>query len=196
MKNEQNEKNKAQLGGSTDAADEADRSEVFKARAAQKYAAWSSLVRERLSALLKLYRAVQEKSSRALSLLDYLREEENAKSIRLAKKEASRAVKEVLPKKGGGYLKLGFGDPFLTGKAMEAAALFYPLYGRHIEVIPSFEEPVLETKLHVRGRIHLCVLIYAGLRILFDRNLRQIYRHVRKEAGCLTGTEKAPSAEH
>ena len=120
--------------------------------------------------LVRLFRrAVKEKA--------YLQRPENVKSLRHLFAEVKRVLRAVLPKKGSGWVRFGGTDPYQTGQVMQLAALFYPLYGKRIEVIPEFEEPALETKLQVSGRIYLWQLLLAGLRLMLDKNLRKMYRH-------------------
>ena len=116
-----------------------------------------------------LRRAAAEKS--------YLQRPENVKSLRHLFEEIKRVLRAVLPRKGSGWVRFGGTDPYQTGQVMQLAALFYPLYGKRIEVIPEFEEPALETKLQVSGRIYLWKLLLAGLRLMLDKNLRKMYRH-------------------
>lgn len=134
---------------------------------------------QRFCLLISLLRREQAELEK---LLAYLRREENRASIRNVKKQALRLLKELMPRKGDGYLKLGFDDPFATGKAMEVAALLYPYYAGKLEVIPIFGEVQLEAKLQVKGRVRIGTLLVIGLRLLLDKNLRRMYRHLRREA--------------
>ena len=118
---------------------------------------------------------------RVLKDLDYLTEPERAEALKRLLREIRKVLVAVLPKRGDGYIRLGLSDPFETGRIMQLFAMFYPCYGKHIEVIPEFSEPVLETKLSVRGRIYLFTLVKTALILFMDKNLRQIYRHYAGE---------------
>ena len=73
-----------------------------------------------------------------------------------------------------GRLRFGFDDPYRTGQALQAAALLMPLYRDRVQIIPAFEEEVLEGELKMRGRIRLAVLLAAGVRLWRDKNFRKL----------------------
>lgn len=132
-----------------------------------------------------IWRGLRNKKQRAVRLYAYIKESQNQQSISLCKKMFAKVMHQLLPRRGSGYVKLGTGDPYMTGKVMELAAFLYPLYGKQIRVTPVFDESALEGELHVQGRIHLFVLLYAAARLFFDRNLRRMCRHIRREADLL-----------
>lgn len=129
----------------------------------------------------KCFRHFLRLLKRASHELSYLKRPDNAASIRHLFKECTYVLKAVLPKKGGGWLRFGGSDPCKTGQVMELLAVFYPVYGKRIQIVPEFEEPVLETELHASGRIYLFQLLFAGIRLLLDKNLRKMYRHFSGE---------------
>lgn len=140
----------------------------------QLFRKWKNRIEKFFGRLLQL-------AGRALRELSYLKRPENEAALRHLFKECRRILKAVLPKKGGGWLRFGGSDPCQTGQVMELLAVFYPVYGKQIRVIPEFEAPVLETELHASGRIYLFQLLFAGLRLFFDKNLRKLYRHFSRE---------------
>lgn len=140
---------------------------------------WDTVLRK----LRKIGRAA-ERLAEARALF---RDPENRETAALLWREGKRLLSAAAPKRGGGRLRIGLSDPYQTGQAMQLAALLYPIYGAHIEVIPEFEETVLEGELDVRGRIYLVTLLRTAVNLLRDRNLRRLYRKFsgeeRKETG-------------
>lgn len=113
---------------------------------------------------------------------EYLRRPENKRSLQKLKREITKVLSSLLPKKGKGWLRLGLGDPYETGRVMELFAALYPLYGeKRIEIQPEFSERVLETRMDVKGRVYVFTLLSAALRLFTDRNLRKMYRHFTEE---------------
>ena len=113
--------------------------------------------------------------------LSYLERPENKAALRHLLKESRRILRAVLPKKGGGWLRFGGSDPCQTGQVLELLAVLYPLYGKRVRIIPEFEEPALETELHVTGSIYLFKPVFSGISLLLDKNLRKLYRHFASE---------------
>lgn len=142
-------------------------------------------LKKRLKALwnqaLQLIRLLRFEKDALDNLLIYLKREENKASVSKLKCQTGKVLREVMPRGGTGYLKLGFDDPSATGKAMEAAALLYPYYAGKVEVIPVFGESALEADLQLKGRVHIGVLLFIALRLYLDKNLRRMYRHLRRE---------------
>ncbi|MDO4265759.1 MAG: hypothetical protein Q4C63_04765, partial [Eubacteriales bacterium] len=103
--------------------------------------AWNTL-KAFFSAAAALFR-------KAAGDIGYLREPKRAEALRRLLCRIRKVLGAVFPKRGDGYIRLGLSDPFETGRIMEIFALLYPCYGKHIEVIPEFEEPVMEGKLSV-----------------------------------------------
>lgn len=80
------------------------------------------------------------------------------------------------PREASGYIKFGTGDPYDTGRAMEAAAFLYPFYGEMIEVIPVFDEAALESRLSLKGRFRLYQAAFPLIGLLRDKEVRTFIR--------------------
>ena len=91
-----------------------------------------------------------------------------------------KLIKELKPRRGKGYLRLGFDDPYTTGQAMMLASVLYPLYAEHIEMIPDFDKEIIDGELDIRGRIRVIVPAEAALRIFFNKQLRAMYKKARR----------------
>lgn len=119
--------------------------------------------REKLKALLRLYR-----------------DERYADAVAVFKKQASRTLKEILPRKGSGYIRFGSDDPYDTGRVMQIAAVLYPFYAGKVEVIPDFSGACLEGDLSIKGRIRAFVLLWTFIRIFYNKKLRQMYKKAKR----------------
>lgn len=113
------------------------------------------------------------------SVLTFVQDEENQKTMKLVLRQVKALLRHILPRKASGYVTFGFDDPYTTGQVLAAASLFYAWYGQNIELIPMFEEPVLEGELKLKGRIRLGTLLWCGLRVFLNKNFRVLLKRWR-----------------
>ncbi|MDO4961122.1 MAG: hypothetical protein Q4E57_04620 [Eubacteriales bacterium] len=123
---------------------------------------------------------VTDKKAKAEKLYALYKDERYQDAVMMVKKRVVRLLKEIAPTKGRGRVRYGGGDPFATGQAMQAAAMLYPFYHKHIEVIPDFDQNIIDAELDVRGRIRIFVVAEAAIRIFFSKKLRRMYKKARK----------------
>ena len=106
------------------------------------------------------------------TILTFIRDEENKKAFRLAKRQIFALIRHVLPQKLEGKIHFGFGDPYTTGQVLTWISPFYGLYGRHVQVCPDFIEPCLDGELKLKGRIRLGTLIFLAFRMFQNKQIR------------------------
>ena len=87
---------------------------------------------------------------------------------------------ELKPRTGSGYVRIGRDDPYGTGQIAQAAAFLYPFYADTIEVIPDFDQSIIEGELDVGGRVRLIIPAEAALRVFFSRELKAMYKKARQ----------------
>lgn len=131
-------------------------------------------LRSALKRLVRLFRDTE----RLKKLYEELNNEKNKRSLKLLLGEIKALLTELRPRKGGGYLVLGLSDPYETGKAMEAAAFLYPLYGDSFEVSPDFEKERAEGEINARGRVRLAVVLRSLIKLYRDKNLMKLIRRI------------------
>lgn len=110
----------------------------------------------------------------------FLKDGENQRTFRLLWKQARALLRHILPTKLRGKVRFGFDDPYTTGQVLTYISPFYGLYGKKFQVIPVFEEAVLEGEGWLRGRIRIGTVLVLGIRVVFDKNFRQLLRQWRK----------------
>lgn len=91
-------------------------------------------------------------------------------------------LKSILPKKFAGNIKIGTGDPASTGQVMAAYGILYPLLGNHIEIIPDFEQQIVEGDLLIKGKITLFRLVKTAWIVYFNKDLRHLIKLLKREA--------------
>lgn len=97
-----------------------------------------------------------------------------------------RILREIVPRKYGGFVRFGFDDPFTTGQAASAAALLYPVYRDKISVQPLFDREEIAADLNCMGRIRLFVLVLAAAQVWFNKDFQYVFKRVRKYKKTLT----------
>ena len=131
--------------------------------------------------LLKaVYASVKDKTDKLKCLYELYHAEKYQSDIRLVKKCIIKLIGELKPTKGHGFLVYGSGDPYSTGRMMEAAALLYPVYYEFFEIKPDFESSRLDAALNISGRIRLIFIGMPALRIYFNKNIRDMYAEAKR----------------
>lgn len=111
---------------------------------------------------------------------EFLTRDENKKTFRLVWRQLRAVIKHVLPGKIEGRVRFGFDDPYKTGQVLMYIGPFYGFYAKHLDIIPVFDEPVLEGELRLRGRIRIGTMLALAVRILLDKNFRKLIGRFRK----------------
>ena len=109
-------------------------------------------------------------------LMEFLEKEENKNTFRLLKRQVICFFKHVLPGKVSGTVRFGFEDPYTTGRILTYISPFYGWYGRTIQVIPVFDEQVLNGELSLKGRIRIATLLFIGFQVWRDKNFRTLLK--------------------
>lgn len=109
-------------------------------------------------------------------LMEFLEKEENKNTFRLLKRQVICFFKHVLPGKVSGTVRFGFEDPYTTGRILTYISPFYGWYGRTIQVIPVFDEQVLDGELSLKGRIRIATLLFIGFQVWRDKNFRTLLK--------------------
>ena len=96
-------------------------------------------------------------------------------------REALRLLKSIAPRKVKGYLHIGMEDPATTGQILGYYGMLYPLIGGHIDVIPDFDQVILEGTLKIRGHITLFQAVRTACAIYFNKDLRKLIKLLKRE---------------
>lgn len=112
-------------------------------------------------------------------ILAFIKDEANQRTFRLVMRQVYGIAKHILPTKIKGKVKFGFEDPFKTGQILIYVSPFYSFYAKHLELIPVFEEPVMEGELRLKGRIRIGTVLAKAVRVLFDRNIWKLIKRFR-----------------
>lgn len=90
-----------------------------------------------------------------------------------------KVIKHIMPRKIKGQLEFGTGDPCSTGQALGVAACFYGLYGKSVQIIPNFNEQIIEGNLYIYGRIRLVTLLIIAIKLILNKNFKELIKNFR-----------------
>ena len=131
---------------------------------------------EKRDALLEKLAGLRERKDRIEALL---RSERNQRTFRMLLRQIKKLLQHLLPRQWKGEVILGFEDPATTGQVLAWLAVFLPLYGTELKIIPDMEQQIIDADVDMNGRIRLIVPVAIAVRILADPGARSLYREVK-----------------
>lgn len=90
-----------------------------------------------------------------------------------------KILKSIRPRRIRGQILFGTGSPDTTGYAYGIYGMLSPFLGSGLAVTPDFTEAVLEGNLFIAGHITLFTILWNGLKILLDKNLRRFIKKIK-----------------
>ena len=120
---------------------------------------------------------------------DFLEDDRTQTAIALALREVGGILKGLLPKKVKGYVRFGHDDPSKTGQQLAYLAAAYPLYGKNLDIYPDFEQKALEGDIELKGRVFLASIVWAGLKLILNKNIKYVIGFVRNKEDKANGGE-------
>lgn len=109
----------------------------------------------------------------------FLGKETNQKGIKKAWLSIKLIIKHLLPTKCKARIEFGTGDPYSTGQVLTYLAPFYGIYGNSAIIIPNFDEELFEGSVSCIGRIRLFTLLIICLKLILDKNFRQLMKNYK-----------------
>lgn len=95
-------------------------------------------------------------------------------------KELKRLFHFLKPSDASVDLEFGFSDPAYTGYTLAGISMIYPMIGEYAQIKPDFEHKVLKGNVFIKGRIRILYGVIFAWNMLWDKNVRTTYRHIRK----------------
>jgi len=128
----------------------------------------------------RMYKSLKKKAEWIKDAKKFWHSENTVGMVCILKDNVLHLWRKLKPKVLRGNVIFGTGDPCTTGQILGAAAVFYALYGKGIQIVPDFEEARLEGNLFIKGRISLITVIIILLRILFCNEWRQFKQEAKQ----------------
>ena len=118
-------------------------------------------------------------SRKAGDIFDFLLDEKTQAVLALLKKQIGRLIRHIIPRKLIGYANFGLGDPYITGRILAGACVFYPLYGKTFRLEPDFDELVFNGKAELKGRIYIFYLLFIALSTILNKNTKYVINYIK-----------------
>lgn len=135
--------------------------------------------RERISDRAKGAGNAKEKFQNIKNMIS---DETNKSAVRKIWRIFRYLVRHISPRKVSGELAFGMADPARTGQVLGVLSMI-PFWARYkINVYPDFqtEHFFVQGKLQMRGHIRLWHFILSAIRLFIDKELRLVWRRIRK----------------
>lgn len=146
-------------------------------------------LRELIERIKELYRSLKEKvvsiiesirtkkedlSEKIDSFYEVINNEDNRELVRFLWEQLKKLLKIIKPKKGKLYVHYGMDDPETTGKIAMYLAVLYGLLGTDINILPDFEQKIMEGEMQLKGSIRLFGIIIIALRVYMNKQFKKV----------------------
>ena len=105
---------------------------------------------------------------------DFIFDAQTLAALKLIVGKGKKLLKHIKPKKIEGTIRFGMEDPFETGSVLAAVMPFYSIWGKSLEIIPDFEDKIIDGHIEIKGRVFLFFIAYIGLTVYFDKNVKHV----------------------
>ena len=126
---------------------------------------------------------IQEGKLKVEHYLELWNRKETQITLGRAKTKLGRMMKAVLPRKWKLTGEIGLKDPCTTGQFMGALGAMYPILGNRVQIVPDFEEEVINIEGSVKGHIRLGNLLYQVISLLLNRHCFKFIKMIFDELG-------------
>lgn len=135
---------------------------------------------EMLGRIEKLYNRLQD-------ALHVLQSECGTRAREVLFLRLRQIVQSVMPREYGLTGVLGLGDPARSAQVFAVQGYLYPITAGHVAVGTDFELYRYDLHGAARGKICVFSLIYGGIRILLNRDVRRLITRLRRGPGHRSG---------
>lgn len=114
------------------------------------------------------------------AVLKFINAEGTADGIFYLLTQSKILIKMILPKKIKGWLRFGTGDVYTEGQYLTYLCFVYPLYAGKFDIIPEWEEEVIEVDASFSGKLRMFVMLLIGLKLLFSKKVKALLRNFNR----------------
>ena len=114
------------------------------------------------------------------AVLRFINAEGTAEGIFYLLAQSKILLKMILPKKIRGWFRFGTGDVYTEGQYLTYLCCLYPLYAGKLEIIPEWEEEVIEVDASCSGKITMFVVLLIILRLLFSKKVKSLRKNFNR----------------
>ncbi len=146
-------------------------------------------LRELVERIKELYKSLKDK---AISIIDSIRtkkedlsgkidsfyevinDEDNRELVRFLWEQLKKLLRIIKPKKGKLYIHYGMDNPETTGKIAMYLAVLYGWLGIDINILPDFEQKIMEGEIQLKGSIRLFGIIVIALKVYTNKQFKKV----------------------
>ena len=114
------------------------------------------------------------------AVLKFINAEGTADGIFYLLTQSKILIKMILPKEIKGWLRFGTGDVYTEGQYLTYLCFVYPLYAGKFDIIPEWEEEVIEVDATFSGKIRMFTMLLIGLKLLFSKKVKALLRNFNR----------------
>lgn len=114
------------------------------------------------------------------AVLKFINAEGTADGIFYLLTQSKILVKMILPKKIKGWLRFGTGDVYTEGQYLTYLCFVYPLYAGKFDILPEWDEEVIEVDASISGKIRMFAMLLIGLKLLFSKKVKALLRNFNR----------------
>ena len=114
------------------------------------------------------------------AVLKFINAEGTAAGIFYLLTQSKILIKMILPKEIKGWLRFGTGDVYTEGQYLTYLCFVYPLYAGKFDIIPEWEEEVIEVDASFSGKIRMFAMLLIGLKLLFSKKVKALLRNFNR----------------
>ena len=119
-------------------------------------------------------------SQKKKKIVDFVSDDVHKTAFLKVRDESLYLLGKLKPRKIRTKIHYGFEDPYLTGKVLAGISMIYPFLGRDVHVDPDFEKQIFEGDLKITGRIRVSYFVRLLWKLIWCKEVRVTYRHVRE----------------
>lgn len=130
--------------------------------------------------ILKICDTIKSLLEKKDMLLEFITDEVHKSAFMTTLTELKRLLRFLKPQKLKVSAHFGFEDPSITGYVLAIGSMIYPFLGNHIDIRPDFDQEILEGEIFISGNIRALYLLISFWNLIWDKNVRTTFRHIRK----------------
>lgn len=144
---------------------------------AEKIRSWLQKIKCTIQKKCDKIKEIGEKKEK---LRAFFKDEKNREAFRLVKSQMICLWKSIRPRKLTASCHFGFEDPALTGYALAAGSVLYPIYRYKINLYPDFTQKILKADVSMHGRIRIFSFLLIIIRLWKNKQIRAVINKFMK----------------
>ncbi len=116
----------------------------------------------------------EDLSEKIDSFYEIVNDEDNRELVRFLWEQLKKLLRIIKPKKGKLYVHYGMDNPETTGKIAMYLAVLYGWLGIDINILPDFEQKIMEGELNLKGSIRLFGIIIIALKVYTNKQFKKV----------------------